>query len=198
MCVFRPGRKCAWRGWVLKNSPTPKKIVLILKTQRFPIWVIGTLWDSESTILFIEVIAGTYHTNILHTKHLRHKEIEVSFSFIHIESRILGDLLGHLWKTESCHIPWIQIKQSDWVGWGHTESRTHSSLCLYPNSWSCYIHDKIIQWVVSQTKQTPDSPSQHGRCEGKVNFKQSCNYIATFPCLPAPRDALPQTIHRYS
>ena len=30
-------------------------------------------------LLFIEVIKGIYHTSVLHTKHLRHKKMEVNF-----------------------------------------------------------------------------------------------------------------------
>ena len=36
-------------------------------------------FDSKNIVLFIEVIKGIYHTSILHTKHLRHKDMEVNF-----------------------------------------------------------------------------------------------------------------------
>ena len=38
-----------------------------------------SFFDSKNIVLFTEVIKGIYHTSVLHTKHLRHKKMEVNF-----------------------------------------------------------------------------------------------------------------------
>lgn len=40
---------------------------------------LSSFFDSKNIVLFIEVIKGIYHTSVLHTKHLRHKKMEVNF-----------------------------------------------------------------------------------------------------------------------
>ena len=132
-CIQAWKKKMCWT-----NSLTPKRInwVLKLKTQRFKLWVIWSIWLSRNIVLFIEVIKGRFHTSVLYTIHFRHKEMKVNF-YIHFKSRILGYLLSSFKKQNLVSSLECKLSGTGLVGPGHLESRALSSLCSDLCSYTC-------------------------------------------------------------
>lgn len=73
-----------------------------------------------------------------------------------------------------------KLNSSGLVGPGHTESGAHShcafTLTLKP---ATLMVDQTVGDDSGQKPPQTDHRSRHGKCKGKINFKQSCIYYTT-------------------